>query len=50
MKLGTEFQCRSFDAMVSHTTIVFARYILLEWIRRNRNDQKTYGELFFHVL
>lgn len=47
MKLGTEFQCRSFDAMVSHTTIVFARYILLEWIRRNRNDQKTYGELFF---
>lgn len=47
MKLGTEFQCRSFDAMVSHTTIVFARYILLEWICRNRNDQKTYGELFF---
>lgn len=47
MKLGTEFQSRSFDAMVSHTTIVFTRYILLEWIRRNRNDQKTYGELFF---
>ena len=47
MKLGTEFQSRSFDTMVSHTTIVFTRYILLEWIRRNRNDQKTYGELFF---
>ena len=47
MKLGTEFQSRSYDAMVSHTTIVFTRYILLEWIRRNRNDQKTYGELFF---
>ena len=47
MKLGTEFQGRSYDAMVSHTTIVFTRYILLEWIRRNRNDQKTYGELFF---
>ncbi len=47
MKLGTEFQDRSFDAMVSHTTIVFTRYILLEWIRRNQNDQKTYGELFF---
>lgn len=47
MKLGTEFQGRSFDAMVSHTTIVFTRYILLEWIRRNQNDQKTYGELFF---
>lgn len=33
--------------MVSHTTIVFTRYIFLEWIRRNQNDQKTYGELFF---
>lgn len=47
MKLGTEFQSRSYDAMVSHTTIVFTRYILLEWIRRNQNDQKIYGELFF---
>lgn len=47
MKLGTEFQSRSFDAIVSHTTIVFSRYILLEWIRRNQNDQKTYGELFY---
>ena len=47
MKLGTEFQSRIYDALVSHTTIVFTRYVLLEWIRRNRNDQKTYGELFF---
>lgn len=47
MKLGTEFQSRSCYAMFSHTTIVFTRYILLEWIRRNQNDQKTYGELFF---
>lgn len=47
MKLGTEFQSRGYDAMVSHTTIVFTRYIVLEWIRRNQNDQKTYGELFF---
>ena len=47
MKLGTEFQSRSYYAMVSHTTIVFTRYILLESIRRNQNDQKTYGELFF---
>lgn len=47
MKLGTEFQSRSYDAMISHTTIVFTRYIVLEWIRRNKNDQKTYGELFY---
>ena len=33
--------------MVSHTTIVFTRHIILEWIRRNQNDQKNYGELFY---
>lgn len=33
--------------MVCHSTIIFTRYIILEWIRRNRNDQKTYGELFY---
>ncbi len=47
MKRGTEFLSRSYYAMVSHTTIVFTRYILLKWIRRSQNDQKTYGELFF---
>jgi hypothetical protein len=47
LKLGTEFQGRSYNAMVSHTAIVFTRYTILEWIRRNQNDQKTYGELFF---
>lgn len=47
LKLGTEFQSRTYDAMVSQTAIVFTRYILLEWIRRKENDQRTYGELFF---
>lgn len=47
LKLGTEFQSRSYDAMVSYITIVFTRYILLESIRCNQNDQKTYGKLFF---
>ena len=47
LKLGTEFQSHNYGAMVSHTTIVFTRYIILEWIRRNQNDQKTYGKLFY---
>lgn len=47
MKLGSEFQGRSYDMMISHTTIVFTRYIILEWLRRNKNDEKTFGELFF---
>ena len=47
MKLGSGFQSRNYGAMVSHTTIVFTRYIILEWLRRNQKDEKTYGELFF---
>lgn len=48
-KLGNEFQSRSYNANICHTTIVFTRYILLEWIRRNENDPKTYGTLFFDM-
>lgn len=47
MKLGSEFQSQNYSVMVSHTSIVFTRYIILEWLRRKQNDQKTYGELFF---
>jgi len=47
MKLGNEFQGRSYDMMISHTTIVMTRYIMTEWLRREEKDQKTFGELFF---
>lgn len=32
---------------VSSTAIVFTRYIILEWLRRRSNDQKTICELFY---
>lgn len=47
LKLAKEFQGRSYDSMISHTTLVFTRYILLEWSRRNEQDPKTIGQLFF---
>lgn len=47
LKLGSEFQGRSYDMMISHTTIVFTRYTLLEWIRRKENDERSFGELFY---
>jgi len=47
LKLGSEFQGRSYDMMIAHTTIVMTRYILTEWLRRKENDPKTFGELFF---
>lgn len=49
LKLGSEFQGRSYDMLVSHTTIVFTRYILLEWERRHHQDNRTLGGLFFLI-
>lgn len=47
LKLDTEFQSCTHDAVVSHTAIVFTRYAVLEWIRCKENDETIYGELFF---
>jgi hypothetical protein len=47
LKLGKEFEGRSYDMMISHTTIVFSRYLILEWERRNNNDDRTFGGMFY---
>ena len=47
LALGKEFQCRSYDAMVAHTTIVFTRYIMLALRTREAQDPRTIGQLFF---
>lgn len=47
LKLGSEFQGRSYDMIISHTTVVFTRYIILEWERRHHQDLRTLGGLFF---
>jgi hypothetical protein len=47
LKLGTEFQGRSFDMMISHTTVVFSRYLVMEFERRQAGDARTLGGLFF---
>lgn len=49
LNLGKEFQCRSYDAMISHTTIVFTRYILIAWQMRKEADPKTFGNLFYEL-
>lgn len=48
LNLAKEFQCRSYDAMVAHTTIVFTRYIMLAMESRNNTDFRTVGGLFYH--
>ena len=47
LDLGSEFQGLSYDMTVSSTAIVFTRYILMEWLRRKKNDEKTICELFY---
>jgi hypothetical protein len=46
LKLQKKFQGRSYDLLISHTTIVFTRYILLSWQQRCNTDQRTLGGLF----
>ena len=47
LNLGKEFQGRSYDVLISHTTIVFTRYILIAWQMRKESDPKTFGNLFY---
>ena len=47
LKLAKEFQGRSYDSMVAHTTIVFCRYIMLALESRNEQDPRTFGNLFY---
>jgi len=47
LKLGAEYQGRNYDMLIAHTTIVFSRYILLEWERRHNQDLRSFGILFF---
>jgi hypothetical protein len=49
LKLAKEFEGRSYDMMTAHTTIVFIRYICLAWRRRESEDPRCFGELFFLV-
>ena len=47
LKLAREFQGRSYDSMVAHTTIVFCRYMMLSLESRNNQDPRTLGNLFY---
>lgn len=47
LRLQKEFQGRSYDSLVSHTTIVFSRYILMAWQHRQGTDNRFFGGLFY---
>jgi len=47
LKLAKEIQCRDYDALVAHTTIVFMRYMFLAYQCRLETDDRTFGDLFY---
>ena len=47
LALGKEFQTRSYDAQVATTAIVFLRYMMIAESVRYKEDQRTWGALFF---
>ena len=47
LRLAKELQGRTYDQMFAHTTIVFARYIMLSATARDERDPRTIGALFF---
>ena len=49
LKLQKEFQGRSYDLLISHTTIVFAHYIVLSWQNLCNTDDRTIDGQFFHL-
>ncbi|WP_372683673.1 transposase, partial [Desulfosarcina sp.] len=47
LKLAKEIQCRDFDALIAHTSIVFMRYMFLAYQSRIETDHRTFGDLFY---
>lgn len=47
LKLVKEIQCRDFDMLIAHTTIVFMRYMFIAYRVRMATDHRSFGDLFY---
>lgn len=47
LNLGKEFQGLSYDAITAHTAVVLTRYMILALEKRQNEDPRALGELFF---
>lgn len=50
LRLQKEFQGMSYDLLISHTAIVFSKYIVLSWQNRCHNNQRPLGVSFMHYV
>jgi hypothetical protein len=48
--LASEFQSRSYDALIAHTTLVCWRSLFLAHEARSETDLRTVGALFFVMI
>lgn len=47
INLGSEFQGISYDSITTHTAVVMIRYMILAVQKRQSEDTRSFGELFF---
>ena len=50
LKLGKEYYGLSYDALTAHVAIVFTRYMMLAAQKRDNEDKRTLGELFYLAI
>ncbi|MCD5518237.1 transposase [Lactobacillus delbrueckii subsp. sunkii] len=50
LKLGTEYHGLSYDALTAHTAFVFLRYMFMSVEKRDDEDDRTIGELFYCMI
>jgi hypothetical protein len=49
LNLGREFQGLSYDCITAHTAVVMTRYIILAVYKRQNEDPRALGEIFFSM-
>ena len=50
LKLTKEYHGLSYDALTAHVAIVFMRYMYISVLKRNTEDERTLGELFYLMV
>lgn len=50
LNLGSEYHGLSYDALTAHVAMVFTRYMLMSVTKRDDEDERTLGELFYFMV
>jgi len=50
LNLGSEYHGLSYDALTAHVALVFTRYMMMSAAKRDDEDERTLGELFYFMV